>query len=343
MAKPAFSLPSRLRSVFLAAPVFALGLTVTTWGTNCVPTGTAPAWDGGAAKPSKVITERSDVLREVFEDDFERDLDALAPLPVLAPATPIEPISSWQGDFLALSDASRLDASRLDGSAASTKVDLLKLGVKTSGLKDGGVDAQADVTEAPKASPAPALPQSLLGPNWYQSKTSAWQIEKGRLCGQGARNHGVWLQRPIPINARIEFDAIATNPKGDLKAEIWGDGQSSATTVSYSNATSYLAILGGWENSIHALARINEHGKDRKELQVDRESDDARRQPVAVGQVYRFKIERTDGKTVVWSVGGTEYLRYEDAEPLAGMGHDHFGFNNWEVKVCFDNLKITPL
>jgi hypothetical protein len=29
--------------------------------------------------------------------------------------------------------------------------------------------------------------------------------------------------------------------------------------------------------------------------------------------------------------------------PLRGAGHDHFGFNNWQVKVCFDNLKIVPL
>ena len=26
-----------------------------------------------------------------------------------------------------------------------------------------------------------------------------------------------------------------------------------------------------------------------------------------------------------------------------GVGHDHFGFNDWEVKVCFDNVKVTPL
>jgi hypothetical protein len=61
------------------------------------------------------------------------------------------------------------------------------------------------------------------------------------------------------------------------------------------------------------------------------------------GQVYRFKVERTDGKTVRFSVDGVEYHSFIDAQPLAGAGHDHFGFNEWEVKTCYDNVKVTPL
>ncbi len=182
-----------------------------------------------------------------------------------------------------------------------------------------------------------------LGPNWYQAQTDVWHIENGRLCGEGAHNHGVWLQKPIPINARIEFDAVSDSPLGDLKAEVWGDGQSAATTVSYTNATSYLTIFGGWKNTFHVLARINEHGADRKEILIDKSSDDPRQRPVTAGQVYHFKIERTDGRTVHWFVDGLEYLSFPDNAPLAGIGHDHFGFNDWEVKVCFDNVKVTPL
>ena len=109
------------------------------------------------------------------------------------------------------------------------------------------------------------------------------------------------------------------------------------------NATSHLAIFGGWQNKFHVLARIDEHGKDRKELPVDETSDDPRQRPVVPGQTYRFKIERTDGQTVRWSVDGMDMLSYTDPEPLAGAGHEYFGFNEWEVKVCFDNLKIVPL
>jgi len=182
-----------------------------------------------------------------------------------------------------------------------------------------------------------------LGPNWRQAQTNAWHIENGRLCGQMAHNHGVWLNKILPVNARIEFDAIAENPDGDLKAEIWGDGQSHATQATYNNATSYLTILGGWKNKFHVLARINEHAPDRREIKVDKDSDDPKEHPVSVAQAYHFKIERTDGKVVHWAVNGLDMLSYDDPSPLAGMGHDHFGFNDWEVKVCFDNVKVTPL
>lgn len=182
-----------------------------------------------------------------------------------------------------------------------------------------------------------------LGPNWRQAATKAWRIENGKLCGQGAHNHGVWLNRVLPINARIEFDATSDSPQGDLKAEVWGDGQSSASGISYTDATSYLTILGGWKNKFHVLARQNEHGEDRKQIVVDATSDDPRQRPVVRGQSYRFKIERTDGHTVRWSVDGQDVLAYDDPSPLAGAGHDHFGFNDWEVKVCFDNVKVTPL
>jgi hypothetical protein len=188
-----------------------------------------------------------------------------------------------------------------------------------------------------------AASASSLGPNWTQVGTDAWHIDNGRLCGVNAHNHGVWLQKTLPLNARIEFDAVSDVEDGDLKAEFWGDGRSAATGISYTNATSYLAIFGGWHNKFHVLARLNEHGGDRKQIIVDKDSDDPVQKPVTAGQVYHFKVERTDGRTVHWSVNGVEYLAYADNAPLQGMGHDHFGFNDWEAKVCFDNVKVTPL
>ncbi len=188
-----------------------------------------------------------------------------------------------------------------------------------------------------------AEPASNLGPDWVQSGTNVWHIENGRLCGAQAHNHGVWLQKTLPVNARIEFDAISESADGDLKAEVWGDGRSAATAVSYTNATSYLTIFGGWHNTLHKIARLNEHGTDAKEIKIDKSSDDPREQPVTQGQIYHFKIERSDGKTVRWSVNGLDYLSFPDPSPLAGNGHDHLGFNDWEAKVCFDNVKVTPL
>ncbi len=185
-----------------------------------------------------------------------------------------------------------------------------------------------------------------LEPNpadWLITQPGIWRIEGGKLCGEHARNHGIWLKRTLPVNARIEFDAIAQTTDGDLKAEYWGDGRSFATSLSYTNATSYLTIFGGWHNKFHVLARLNEHGGDRKEITTDPNSDDVREKPVNAGQSYHFKVERSDGKTVKWWIDGNEMLTFADTAPLTGPGHDHFGFNDWDVKVCFDNVKVVPL
>jgi hypothetical protein len=190
---------------------------------------------------------------------------------------------------------------------------------------------------------APDAAEFVPGPDWVATSQGAWRVENGRLCGERARNHGIWLKRVLPPNARIEFDAVSQSPDGDLKAEYWGDGTSYATALSYTNATSYLTIFGGWHNTFHVLARINEHATDRKEITIDKNSDDPREKPVMAGQIYHFKVERIDGKTVRWWVDGNEMLTYPDPAPLAGAGHDHFGFNDWDAKVCFDNVRITPL
>jgi hypothetical protein len=199
-----------------------------------------------------------------------------------------------------------------------------------------GPTTDAAASAAPTAGVEP-------GPDWIATAPNIWRIEKGRLCGEHAHNHGIWLNRVLPVNTRIEFDTVGDSTDGDLKAEYWGDGRSYATALSYTNATSYLTIFGGWHNKFHVLARINEHGNDRKEITVDPSSDDPREKPVVAGQIYRFKVERSDGKTVKWWVDGNEMLSYQDATPLAGIGHDHFGFNDWDVKVCFDNVRIVPL
>lgn len=187
-----------------------------------------------------------------------------------------------------------------------------------------------------------AFERAEVGPDW-KALSPSWRIKNGRLCARGVRNRGIWLERTLPVNARVEFDAYAESAEGDLKAELWGDGASGATGASYTNATSYLTILGGWKNKKHVLARLDEHGADRQELDVEPGNDDERTRPVEAGQPYHFKIERADGKTIEWSVNGAVYFRLVDAAPLVGVGHDHLGFNEWEAPVCFDNVKVTPL
>ncbi len=181
-----------------------------------------------------------------------------------------------------------------------------------------------------------------LGPDWRVTR-AVWSIRGGQLCGQNARNHPVWLRRKLPVNARIEFDALSRSADGDIKAEFWGDGKGAATGVSYNNASSYLTIFGGWKNTFHVLARIDEHAKNRNELKIQPDGADLRARRVEPNVVYHFKVERADGKTIRWYVDDIEIHSLADPKPLGGPGHDHFAFNDWQVPVCFDNLVITPL
>ena len=180
------------------------------------------------------------------------------------------------------------------------------------------------------------------GPDWNLTG-GGWTVKEGRLCVSNAHNHPAWLRRRLPANARIEFEATSASPDGDLKAEVWGDGLSAASGTSYTNATSYLVVFGGWKNSLHVLARLDEHGADRKAVRVEPGETDPRAQPVLPDRAYHFKIERSDGKTVRYFVDEIEILSFKDPSPLSGEGHEHFAFNDWEVPACFDNLTITPL
>ncbi len=166
----------------------------------------------------------------------------------------------------------------------------------------------------------------------YEATGGNWRIENGELRVQGAKNHPLWLLRTLPREVRVEFDVRSESPDGDIKVEIFGDGASFAKSDSYT-ATSYVIVFGGWNNSRNVLARMDEHGHDRVV---------GKYQKVEPGRVYRFRIERMDGIVTVW-VDDEVLMEMEDSEPLEGRGHDHFGFNNWQSHLCFDNLKVTPL
>lgn len=170
-----------------------------------------------------------------------------------------------------------------------------------------------------------------LGDLWSNTG-AAWRIVDGQLNIRGARNRPLWLRRALPRNARIEFDVRSEGPEGDIKSEFFGDGTSRATTDSYT-ATSYVVIFGGWGNSLDVLARMDEHASDRVERPSRR---------VEQGRTYHLKVERTGSTITAW-VDDQELVSMDDPHPLEGRGHDHFGFNNWQVELWFDNLRITPL
>lgn len=170
-----------------------------------------------------------------------------------------------------------------------------------------------------------------LGDNWHGTG-GPYLIREGRLRVKGARNKPLWLRRTLPRDVRVEVDVRSESPEGDIKLELFGDGVSKAESTSYT-ATSYVIIFGGWNNSRNVLARMDEHGEDRAVGPPYK---------VVQGQTYRMKIERRGATIRAW-VDDHELVSMTDEEPLAGPGHDHFGFNNWQSELWFDNLVITPL
>ncbi len=173
--------------------------------------------------------------------------------------------------------------------------------------------------------------RAKLGKDWNKTGGS-WRIRDGQLRIRGARNRPLWLRRRLPRDARIEFDVRSMSKDGDIKVEVYGDGESKAENDSYT-ATSYVIIFGGWGNTKNVLARMDEHGDDRVVGPV---------LPVTMEHTYHMKIERRGDTITAW-VDDQELVSMTDPDPLSGPGHDHFGFNNWQSELWFDNLRITPL
>ena len=177
--------------------------------------------------------------------------------------------------------------------------------------------------------------RAQIGDEWKNTDDtgSAYKIDNGELVVRAAYNHPLWLARPIPRDAVIEFDCWSNDPAGDLKVEIWGDGHSFSTDrIGQYTSTAYNFIFGGWHNQLSTLARMHEHGDDRQ----------TRREPrVVKGQKYHWWISRKGGH-IEWKIDGQPFFVLDDPQPLEGPGHSYFAINDWEAELHFDNLKITP-
>jgi Farnesoic acid 0-methyl transferase len=169
----------------------------------------------------------------------------------------------------------------------------------------------------------------------FYATGDGYTVQGGALSAHGAHNHPLWLRRKLPRDVRIEFVAWSTEPRGDIKVEVFGDGHSYDPDGGRYTATGYEVIFGGWYNSKSIIARLDEHG----------DAMVARTAPkVVANQRYHMRIER-QRTTVTWYVDDltTPFLRYDDPRPLEATGHEYFGFNNWETDTWFDDLVITPL
>lgn len=176
------------------------------------------------------------------------------------------------------------------------------------------------------------------GPDWLDTSGGAYRITDGRLNVTRAYNHPLWLRRKLPRDVVIEFDAMSKSPAGDIKVELFGDGESFDPDKGRYDPTSYLIILGGWNNSSSIIGRLGEHDDAVKAAK--------RREPgqpplVELGRSYHFTITRQAG-LIDWKLDGAAFLAWSDPSPLSGSGHDFFAINDWEADVHFDNLRIRP-
>jgi hypothetical protein len=202
----------------------------------------------------------------------------------------------------------------------------------------GGCRARDEIISAPffdgfeRAPGTPPAALGMLGPAWRDTGGD-YRIIDGRLAARGAYNHPAWLRKRLPRDVTIELDVQSKSDAGDIKVELFGDGESFDPDRGGYVSTGYVLIFGGWRNSLSVICRNNEHDEGRKASRADRR--------VEIGRTYHFAITRKDGR-IDWRVDGEPFLAWTDPQPLAGPGHEYFAVNDWEAEVYFDNLSIRP-
>lgn len=166
--------------------------------------------------------------------------------------------------------------------------------------------------------------------NW-QVDSPNWKIVDGQLY-TGDRpndNKGIWLKGiSLPANVRMEFDSTST--KGNLAA-FPGDTKFEFGGKEYVHASGYIVLFGGWNNQTNAIARGDEHKQG--QLVVDSEKR------VEEDKKYHWTVIKYNNN-ISWYLDGKPFLSVKDESPSDG---GDFGFNNWNSRVYFDNVKIFAL
>jgi len=165
---------------------------------------------------------------------------------------------------------------------------------------------------------------SMLGER-YNVQGGSWRVADGALVTLGDKNLPLWLRAPLARNVRVEFTSKSASSAVDMKVEIFGDG--------IRHESGYIVIVGGWNNTLSTIARLDEHEEKRV----------AKRTRFEANRVYRWRVERTDGHTLKLFLDDELLAAYDDGAPLYGPRNNRFAFSGWESEVTFDDLRITPL
>jgi len=171
-----------------------------------------------------------------------------------------------------------------------------------------------------------------LGASW-NATSDQYRIAGGKLTVANAHNHPAWLRRRLPHDVQVEVDVLSKSPSGDIKLELFGDGESFDPDKGAYTSSGYVLIFGGWSNSLSVICRQDEHGAGRKAARGDTR--------VEPNRSYHYTITRKGG-AIDWSIDGKPFLNWTDPEPLAGAGHEYLAFDDWEAELTFDNLTVRP-
>ena len=167
-----------------------------------------------------------------------------------------------------------------------------------------------------------------IGDN-YEIQGGDWRIENGKLrCGTAKNRNLVLKSVDLPQNGIVELTMKSHSDAVDVKFNLWGDGKI------HDHGDGYTFILGGWNNRISVISRLDEHEKKRSEK---------RNANLEKETLYKVKVERLFNK-IRWFVNGELFLKYNDETPLkVSDGFSKLSFANWKSDVEFDDLKIYAL
>ncbi|MBC8133240.1 MAG: hypothetical protein H7X95_09700 [Deltaproteobacteria bacterium] len=171
-----------------------------------------------------------------------------------------------------------------------------------------------------------------LGSDWRDTGGD-YRLVEGKMVARNAYNHPAWLRKRLPPDVSVQMDVQSKSAAGDIKIEIFGDGESFDPDRGGYVSSGYVLIFGGWNNTLSVICRNNEHDDGRKVSRSDRR--------VEAGRTYHFEITRK-GAHIDWRVDGAPFLAWTDPSPLAGRGHEYLAVNDWEAEVLFDNISIVP-
>jgi hypothetical protein len=218
-----------------------------------------------------------------------------------------------------------------------------------------------------------AFERREVGPVWLDTSGGLFQVRDGKLNVQGGLNRPLWLRKRLPRDVIIELDVMSRSDVGDIKVELFGDGESFDPDQGTYFPTGYVFVFGGWGNSLSIIGKLGEHDDA---VKVSRPhtpppqpaaigplagagaaagtgSGGGSGQPTAAappagldaavvpGRTYRWTISRK-GNQIEWKIDGQPFLAWTDPAPLYADDKAYLGFNNWQSDVYFDNLAIRP-